>query len=64
MFDTRGLGAVAPHDLRWSSNRDGELGAGYSVSPYLSAGRHELTVTAANGLGGTLSERVIIIVGG
>jgi hypothetical protein len=62
--DTRGLGAVAPQDLRWSSSLDGELGNGYSLSPYLSAGQHELTVTAPNGLGGTLSERAIIIVGG
>lgn len=64
MVDTRGLGAVAPTDLRWASNLDGELGFGYALTPDLSEGRHEVVVTAPNGLGGTLEERAIIIVGG
>ena len=64
MLDCRGLGAVLPTDIRWSSNLDGELGFGYALTPDLSAGRHELTATAPDGLGGTLAERGIIIVGG
>jgi hypothetical protein len=64
MVDTRGLGAIAPSDLRWTSDLDGELGFGYALTPDLSEGRHELTVTVPNGLGGTLAERGIIIVGG
>ena len=64
MLDCRGLGAVLPTDIRWSSNLDGELGFGYALAPELSAGRHELTATAPDGLGGTLAERGIIIVGG
>jgi hypothetical protein len=62
--DTRTLGAIVPTDMRWSSNLDGELGFGYALTPELREGRHELTVTAPDGLGGTLSERGIIIVGG
>ena len=63
-IDTRGRGPVAPSEIRWSSNLDGELGFGYALAPDLSAGTHELTVTAPDGLGGTLSERAIIIVSG
>jgi hypothetical protein len=62
--DTRALGGIAPMDIRWTSSLDGELGFGYALSPDLRAGRHELTVTAPDGTGGTLSERGIIIVGG
>lgn len=62
--DTRGRGAIAPHEIRWSSNLEGELGAGHDLIAELSEGRHELTVTAPDGIGGTLSERAIIIVGG
>ncbi len=62
--DTRGLGAIAPPDIRWTSDRDGELGFGYSLTPDLREGRHELTATAPDGLGGTLAVRAIIIVGG
>ncbi len=62
--DTRGLGAIAPMEIRWTSDRDGELGFGYSLTPDLREGRHELTATAPDGLGGTLSVRAIIIVGG
>lgn len=64
MVDTRGLGAIAPPDIRWSSNLDGEIGFGYTLTPDLSEGRHELTATAPDGLGGVLAERAIIIVGG
>ena len=64
MLDCRGLGAVLPTDIRWCSNLDGELGFGYALTADLSAGQHELTATAPDGLGGTLAERAIIIVGG
>jgi hypothetical protein len=40
------------------------LGFGYALAPELRTGEHELTVTASDGIGGTLSERAIIIVGG
>ena len=63
-IDTRGLGVVAPQEIRWRSNIDGELGAGYDLAAQLSEGRHEITATAPDGRGGTLSERGIIIVGG
>jgi hypothetical protein len=62
--DSRGLGPITPLDIRWSSNLDGELGYGYALTPDLHEGRHELIVTAPDGLGGTLTERAIIIVGG
>lgn len=62
--DTRGRGAIAPHEIRWYSNLEGELGAGLDLIAELSEGRHELTVTAPDGIGGTLSERAIIIVSG
>ena len=64
MVDTRGLGAIAPTDIRWSSNLDGDLGFGYALTPDLSEGRHELTATAPDGLGSMMAERAIIIVGG
>ncbi|HTE19763.1 MAG TPA: hypothetical protein VK689_15465, partial [Armatimonadota bacterium] len=64
MVDTRGLGALAPSEIRWSSNVEGDLGFGYAITAELSEGRHELTATAPDGLGGTLSERAIIIVSG
>ena len=64
MVDTRGLGAIAPTDIRWSSSLDGDLGFGYALTPDLSEGRHELTATAPDGLGSMLAERAIIIVGG
>jgi hypothetical protein len=64
LLDTRGHGALLPPEIRWSSNLDGELGAGYDLTAALSAGRHQLTVSAPDGIGGTLSERAIIIVGG
>ena len=63
-IDTRGLGGVAAHEVAWASDRDGELGRGYEVSARLSDGRHVVTATIPDGLGGTLAERGIIIVGG
>lgn len=64
MVDTRGLGAPAPVEIRWSSDLDGELGAGYSLGAELNAGQHTVTVTAPDGIGGTLTERAAIVVGG
>lgn len=64
MVDTRGLGAIQPQEIRWSSSLDGELGFGYALTPHLSEGRHEVIATAPDGLGGVLSKRAIIIVGG
>lgn len=64
LLDTRGHGALMPQEIRWSSSLDGELDAGYDLSAPLSEGRHQLTVSAPDGIGGTLNERAIIIVGG
>lgn len=64
MVDTRGLGAIMPPDIRWTSSLDGELGSGYALTPDLREGQHELIATAPDGLGGMLAERAIIIVGG
>jgi hypothetical protein len=62
--DTRGHGAIAPHEIRWRSSLEGELGVGLDLIAQLGEGRHEIAVTAPDGIGGTLSERAIIIVGG
>ena len=64
LVDTRGLGLVEPRHITWTSDLDGELGHGYTVLPDLTAGRHEVTVVLPDGLGGTLSQRGIIVVGG
>jgi hypothetical protein len=64
MIDCRGLGAVAPDEIRWRSDLDGDIGSGYEVAPQLRDGRHVITVTAPDGRGRSLSERGIIIVGG
>jgi hypothetical protein len=64
MIDSRGLGAVAPDEIRWQSDMDGDIGSGYEIAPQLRDGRHVITVTAPDGRGGSLSERGIIIVGG
>ena len=64
MVDTKGLGVIGPQEIRWSSSLDGELGFGYALTVDLNEGRHELTATAPDGLGGVLAERAIIIVGG
>lgn len=62
----RGLTRLAT----WRNPADGtrsgrsDLGVGYAIAPELGEGRHELTATAPDGLGGLLTERAIIIVGG
>ena len=63
-LDCARLGGVPPEDIHWRSDRDGELGRGYDIVVRLSPGPQTLTATAPDGLGGTLSERAIIIVGG
>ena len=64
MIDCRGLGAVAPDEIRWHSDLEGDLGVGYEVSAQFREGRHVITVTAPDGRGGSLAERGIIIIGG
>jgi hypothetical protein len=64
LIDTRGLGGVAAQDVVWASDRDGDLGRGYQLSVRLSEGQHVITATIPDGLGRTLAERGIIIVGG
>ncbi len=64
MIDSRGLGAVAPDEIRWQSDLDGDLGVGYELAPQLREGRHVITVTVPDGRGSSLAERGIIIVGG
>lgn len=62
--DARGLNGTSPGDVAWSSDRDGELGRGFELGVRLTEGRHEITARIPDGLGGTLAERGIIIVGG
>lgn len=63
-LDNRGLGSAAPQEIEWRSSLEGSLGAGYTITPLLGEGRHELSVSAPDGLGGQLSERGIIVIGG
>ena len=63
-IDNRGRGVPALQDIRWTSSLDGELGLGLDIIAQLSEGRHEIVATAPDGIGGTLEERAIIIVGG
>lgn len=62
--DSRGRGAPAPQEIRWTSSLDGELGFGRELVAQLGEGRHEITATAPDGIGGSLAERGIIIVSG
>jgi hypothetical protein len=64
MVDNRGLRPLPPGDIRWRSNLQGELDAGYTITAQLGQGEHEITVSAPDGIGGLLTERAIIIVGG
>ena len=63
-FDLRGLPGPAPADVRWTSDLDGEIGQGFAVFPDLTPGRHTVTVSTPDGLGGTLTGRGIIVIGG
>lgn len=62
--DARGLGGVQPHEVVWTSDRDGELGRGFDLDVTLSDGRHAITARIPDGRGATLAERGIIVVGG
>jgi hypothetical protein len=64
LLDTRGLGGVSPDEVRWQSSLQGDVGLGFSIAPELEAGEHEITVSVPDGLGGVLSQRGIIVVGG
>lgn len=57
-------GAVADANLRWSSNRDGELGTGSELGVFLSVGTHILTLEAENSAGLTASTTVAVTVEG
>ena len=63
-LDLRGHGAPSTREVRWWSSIDGDLGVGLDVVADLSTGTHEVSVTAPDGMGGSLAERGIIIVGG
>ena len=43
MIDLRGHDGVAPHEIVWHSDIEGELGRGHMVSIYLEEGRHLIT---------------------
>ncbi|MCK1309468.1 adenylate/guanylate cyclase domain-containing protein [Bradyrhizobium sp. 45] len=62
--DSRGRGAPAPQEIRWTSSLEGELGFGRELVAQLGKGHHEITATAPDGIGGSLTERGIIIVSG
>ena len=49
LIDTRGLGPVARHEIRWHSSLQGELGAGYELIAELGEGEHVITATAPDG---------------
>ena len=51
--------AVAPHEIRWHSSLQGELGAGCELIAELGEGEHVITATAPDGRGGSLAERGI-----
>jgi hypothetical protein len=64
VLDLRGHAPLQAHDLQWRSDIDGDLGVGAAITAHLSAGTHQVTVSGPDGIGGTLQEVAIIIVGG
>jgi hypothetical protein len=64
MVDLHGHDEPGPHDLRWRSNLEGDLGTGAELLATLGPGTHEITFSAPDGLGSTFAERGIIIVSG
>lgn len=64
MIDLHGHTMPGTADVRWRSSIEGDLGSGLVIAPDLSTGTHEITVSAPDGIGGTLEERAIIVVGG
>jgi hypothetical protein len=55
---------VVPANLRWRSDRDGELGNGDELSVFLSVGEHLLTLEAANSAGLTATTSITLAVTG
>ena len=54
-------GTTEFEDVTWSSNRDGRLGVGFEVvTQALSAGRHRITMSFPDGVGGEGAQRVSI----
>lgn len=64
LVDSRGVGPVSVDQVHWQSSVQGPLGAGLDITVRLDPGVHEVTVTVPDGLGRSISERAIIIVGG
>ena len=64
MIDLRGHEGVAPHEILWHSDLDGELGRGYMLSVDLGEGRHRITATIPGGASDRVQATSIIIVGG
>lgn len=64
MIDLRGHEGVAPHEVMWHSDLDGELGRGYMLSVHLEEGRHQITATIPGGASDRVQATSIIIVGG
>jgi hypothetical protein len=56
-------GAISDGGLRWTSSRDGDLGAGSYVIPTLSQGQHTITLTATDQDGNTSNASVQVFVG-
>ena len=63
-LDLRGHDAPPERALHWSSSLDGDLGVGRNLATTLSRGRHELSFTSPDGLGGAVTEHAIISVSG
>jgi len=64
LFDVNGHPMPQAAEVRWRSDLEGDLGAGFDITPDLRAGRHEISVSGPDGIGGTFQDRAIIIVGG
>ena len=64
LVDLRGHEGLAPPDIIWRSDVSGELGRGYTLSVDLEEGRHVVSATIPSGIGNSVEERGIIIVGG
>jgi hypothetical protein len=62
--DLRSHEGLDPQEIVWRSDILGELGRGYSLSADLEEGRHSISATIPSGLGSSVEERGIIIVGG
>jgi len=53
-------GMLADNGLTWTSSRDGQLGSGGSLAVFLSAGRHDVTLTGTDADGQSKSSTVSI----